>query len=190
MCQQSFVTLEYIIEQLIFRQVVCNTDLLFIDVNTGNPGSVHDSRVFRNSDLKARLESPDGLPPDYHLLGDSAYPLKDYLMVPFRDNGHLTRLQTNFNTLHSKTRVEVERAIGLLKGKFRRLKDFDSYYYDLLPYFIIVCCVFHNFIILNSGIHEDDIQVVEGEENENVLARENGRRSAEDKRNRLAHSLM
>ncbi|XP_070185020.1 uncharacterized protein [Littorina saxatilis] len=62
-------------------QVVCDKDLLFLDVFTG-----YDSRVFRNSDL---VGVASNLPPEFHVIGDSAYPLCDYLLVPFRDNGHL-----------------------------------------------------------------------------------------------------
>ena len=74
-------------------QVVCDSNLKFLDVYTGNVESVHDSRVFRNSDINSLLESnEEGLPAKYHILGDSAYPLKDYLLVPLRDNGHLNCL--------------------------------------------------------------------------------------------------
>jgi len=41
-----------------------------VDVYAGWPGSVHDARVWRNSPLSRILPS---LPPDLHLLGDSAY---------------------------------------------------------------------------------------------------------------------
>ncbi|XP_070183209.1 uncharacterized protein [Littorina saxatilis] len=56
-------------------QVVCDKDLLFLDVFMGYTGSVHDSRVFPNSDLHGVLESDASkLPPEYHMIGDSAYP--------------------------------------------------------------------------------------------------------------------
>ncbi len=59
---------------------------------------------------------------DYHLLGDSAYPLSTSLIARYRDNGHLSQRQKKLNTLHSSTRVVIERAFGLLKGKWSRLK--------------------------------------------------------------------
>ena len=139
-------------------QAVCDKQLLFIDVYTGWPGSVHDSRVFFNSPLRMKLENGI-LPVQYHLLGDSAYQLKNYLMVPFRDNGHLTALQRNFNTKHSSTRIEIERAFGLLKGKFRRLKELEMTKVEDIPIIIFACCVLHNFIILDSGIDEMDIDL-------------------------------
>jgi len=61
------------------------------------------------------------IPQDRHLLGDSAYPLKPWLVTPFRDNGHLTDRQKRFNKIVSSCRQTVERAIGHIKGRFRRL---------------------------------------------------------------------
>ena len=86
-------------------QVVCDKNMQFLDVYTGWPGSVHDSRVFNNSPLKTRLEA---LPPQFHLIGDSVYALNQYLLVPFRDNGHLTTLEKNFIKVHSSTRVKLK----------------------------------------------------------------------------------
>jgi len=56
--------------------------MFFTDVSVGWPGSVHDARIFHLSNLGKQLER-DGLQP-YHL-GDSARPLKTFLVVPFRD---------------------------------------------------------------------------------------------------------
>lgn len=44
-----------------------------------------------------------------------------WLITPYRDNGHLTAQQRRFNTVLSWLRQKVERAIGLLKGRWRRL---------------------------------------------------------------------
>jgi len=158
-------------------------------VDTGNVGSVHDSRVFRTSSLQQVLESVDGrLPAQYHLLGDSAYPLRDYLLVPFRDNGHLSRTEVKFNVAHSKTRCDVERAIGLLKGKFRRLKDLDMTATDYIPHVIFACCVLHNFIILENGVDEDDI-VMSDSDSDDDNVEDRARQSAVDKRMEIAFSL-
>ena len=47
-----------------------------LDINVGWPGSVHDARVFRNSNLATQLSSGDLIIPQQgHLVGDSAYPL-------------------------------------------------------------------------------------------------------------------
>lgn len=53
----------------------------------GYPGSVHDARVFAESSVIGILED---LPNGFYLLGNSAYPCSKYLLVPYRDNDHLT----------------------------------------------------------------------------------------------------
>lgn len=39
-------------------------------------------------------------------------------MVPYKNNGHLTKVQVNFNERLCSACVMVERAIDLLKGRF------------------------------------------------------------------------
>ncbi|XP_067656434.1 putative nuclease HARBI1 [Haliotis asinina] len=100
-------------------QVVCDAKLQFTDTYVGWPGSVHDCRIFKNSPLRHKLEQ-GYLPPDFHLIGDSGYSLAPYIMVPFKDKGHLSLAEKKFNKCHASTRVDVERA-RLLKRRFRRL---------------------------------------------------------------------
>jgi len=62
------------------------------------------------------LNVAEKFPANSHILGDAAYELHQHLLTPFRDNGHLTERQRNYNYRHSTARVAVERCIGLLKG--------------------------------------------------------------------------
>ncbi|KAJ8950066.1 hypothetical protein NQ314_008072 [Rhamnusium bicolor] len=61
------------------------------DVDVRWPGSVHDDRVFRTSEIypfgSALCE------PDYYILGDAAYPCKNCVMTPYTNNSHLTQTQ-------------------------------------------------------------------------------------------------
>ncbi|KAF4648120.1 hypothetical protein FOL47_003697, partial [Perkinsus chesapeaki] len=62
--------------------VVCSHSLEICSLSSRWGGSVHDSRVFRNSSLGRRLESgwrPDGL--NLVLLGDSAYGSSAYFLT-------------------------------------------------------------------------------------------------------------
>lgn len=52
--------------------------MLFRDNLTGWPGSVHDSRVLRNSSLHATAAVK--FLGDTHFLGDGGYPLKRYVL--------------------------------------------------------------------------------------------------------------
>ena len=51
------------------------------------------------------------------LIGDSAYPLKTFLMKPFAFNTALTNQQKVFNYNLSKARIVVENAFGRLKAR-------------------------------------------------------------------------
>lgn len=92
-------------------QLVCDSHGLFTHCYAGEVGSVHDARVFRNSPVVRFLEMPDiYFPNDSHIIGDAAYAIHPHLLVPFRDNGHLSNRQRNFNYCLSSTRMAIERA--------------------------------------------------------------------------------
>lgn len=67
-------------------------------------------------------------------------------MVPFpyRDNGHLTRAQRQFNYKLSSCRVVVENAFGCLKQRFRQLYHFKLRDIVRMVQMIHACCVLHN----------------------------------------------
>ena len=127
----------------------------FLDIFAGWPGSVHDARVYRNSPVNEYF-SNGHLADNLHIVGDSAYPLSMNMMVPYRDNGHLTDIQKKYNKHHSTSRIAIERAFGLLKNKFRRLKYLDVRSLNSIPLIISATCVLHNFILIN----EKDLQFV------------------------------
>lgn len=126
-------------------QAVCDHRMFFTDCFVGYPGSTHDARVLENSDLCDRvLESVDTMfPNSTYLLGDSAYPLSPWLMTPYKDTGHLSARQRNYNFLHSSTRMVIERAFALLKGRFRRLKYVDLDRLEDLPDIVLVACTIY-----------------------------------------------
>ena len=74
-------------------QAVADDSLMFLDVSTGYPGSIHDARVMRNSSLFRKANRGDILSHPTKLvgqnivrpliLGDGAYPLCDWLVKPF-----------------------------------------------------------------------------------------------------------
>ena len=72
-------------------QGVCDSNLKFMDISCGWPGSMHDSRIFEMSSLSRVIEEKLR-DTNYHLLGDSAYRLGIRLITPYRDNGHLTQV--------------------------------------------------------------------------------------------------
>lgn len=118
------------------------------------PGCVHDMRVFLYSGVQQYC-TPEYFPEDSHLLGDAAYSIQKNVMVPFNDNGHLTRKQKEFNHYLSSARITVEKTIALLKGRWRYLLDkLPMTRTDLIPYYVVSCCVLHNICLLNSDTIE------------------------------------
>ena len=79
----------------IIVQGICDSEMHFLDVFCGWPGTVHDSRVLKNSPIYSKIEnnSDEMFPSNTHLLGDSAYGLSNWLMTPFKDVGNLSRNQ-------------------------------------------------------------------------------------------------
>jgi len=83
-------------------------------------------------------------------------------MVPFHDDGHLTREQKRFNHRLSSARIIVEKSIGLLKGRWRYLLDkLPMTRTNLIPYYIIVCCILHNICLLRHDRIEIPVIVPE-----------------------------
>jgi hypothetical protein len=87
-------------------QAVADSFGLFMDVFIGFPGSVHDTRVLKNSPLYRNINNYPPL--NYYLLGDSGYPCRlapIAIMTPFKSPN---RQQKQFNTCLSRARIVVE----------------------------------------------------------------------------------
>ena len=135
----------------------------FLDINVGWPGSVHDARVFANSELYSKAERKtlfppkvreiNGVPVPLVILGDPAYPLLQWVMKPYTDNGRLSRQQSTFNYRLSRARVVTENAFGRLKGRWRCLMKRNDTDLDQIPTLITACVILHNI----CEIHEDHV---------------------------------
>lgn len=138
-----------LIFSLFFFQIVVDYNLLITSAYTGWPGCTHDARVLRNSSLFDDAESGGIISPNKVIAADSTYPLRNCLISPFRDNGNLSAEQRRFNRVFSSCRVTVERAIGHLKGRFRRLKEITVHSLNMIALTIISGCILHNLCILS-----------------------------------------
>jgi hypothetical protein len=83
---------------------VCGSRNFFL-CKRSMPGSVHDARVFRNSSLYRRMERQN-IFPNAIILGDSPYPLKEWLMTPLHHNSNNINEQT-YNRHHKGTRQVI-----------------------------------------------------------------------------------
>ncbi|XP_058816678.1 putative nuclease HARBI1 [Topomyia yanbarensis] len=183
-------------------QAVCNAKREFIDVDVGYSSRMHDARIFENSFISEKLPRICGQ--QFHILGDAAYPLREFLLVPFKDYGNLSNVQRNYNLKFSQTRVTIENVFGLLKTRFKQLMRLDFHSVERMALFVLACCVLHN---LCAGDHmatsESSNQSTEnipeeGEIGERIIPERSRRmdnraaalrRLGEIKRNEIANSL-
>nr|CAH7737563.1 unnamed protein product [Callosobruchus chinensis] len=93
-------------------QATCNAEEWFTSVDASWPGSVHDSRIWSNSELcniaKREFQRSNAL-----LVGDKGYGIAPWLMVPFRNPN--TIAEHVYNNLFTKERVIIERCFVQLK---------------------------------------------------------------------------
>ena len=134
-----------------------------------------------NIPIIAELEK---LNADMHVFGDSAYPLSLSLLAPFRDTGNVKEKEKKFNLLHSSARCVIERAFGLLKGKFRRLKSLNMSLEHKTPEVIMSCIRLHNFNVAFENEEIDVLQHFNSNQIENLQLR-----TGAEKRHALTCSL-
>ncbi|KAH8027318.1 hypothetical protein HPB51_004630 [Rhipicephalus microplus] len=103
-------------------QGVCDNKKRFLDASTGYPSKIHDARIFRRSRISSVL--PQLCSSKYHIVGDAAYPFREYLMTPIRDYGNLDSIKKTFNARLSGTRtarVLQQRTLGCTTFLLTRL---------------------------------------------------------------------
>ncbi|CAI6372569.1 unnamed protein product [Macrosiphum euphorbiae] len=153
-------------------QAICDYKKRFIDVFTGAPGKIHDARVFALSDISKELPSMCGT--KYHIIGDGAYSIREWLLVPYKNYGNFTESQIIFNKTFCATRVLIENT------------------FDKITKFIISCCVLHNMCInMNDEIELDnEIGPSTDPENDFIDSDFNQRKNGESKRDAIKNSLQ
>ena len=135
-------------------QGLVDANYCFLDVCVGWPGSVHDARVFANSVLYNEIEHNyiltnstmivSGVHIPIYMIGDSAYPLKTWVMKPFAHNTDLNEQQRNYNYRVCRARIVSEIAFGRLKARWRRLLKRNDMSIENIPNVITAACVLHN----------------------------------------------
>lgn len=90
-------------------QTVSDPNLRIENIVARWPGSAHDSTIFQNCNLRQRFER--GHFKDFLLVGESGYPVTNYLLTPLRNPR--SRAEDIYNESQITTRNAVERSYGV-----------------------------------------------------------------------------
>lgn len=167
-------------------QATCNAQEYFTSIDAQWPGSVHDSRILKRSEVYRLMNRQQR---GAILLGDSGYGLTPWLMVPYRDPQ--TPEEVAFNTLQKQERAVIERCFGQLKQRFPVLQYMIRVKLHKVSSVIISCVVLHNIakhlrddLPLNE-INEIDDGAIDNDDdnNDNDNIRRLGHRRREEIKN-------
>ena len=144
---QSFFCGRYKCFGLAF-QVIVDADCKFMWSYGNAPGSVHDSTAFKMSSLHAELQAGK-MNNAFHLAGDGAYTDEEFLLTPWPEprNGKLAADKEAFNWGHSTHRQNVERAFGMLVGRWLVLEGTMRVPYSRIPSVVQACMKLQNVCI-------------------------------------------
>lgn len=133
-------------------QVICDGRGLFTNVYVNWPGSSHDAFILRQSSVWEHMERS---PFHGYILGDSAYPLRKWLMTPL--SNPISHSEREFNKSLKRTRVLIENTIGRWKKRFHLLHCENRRRIDNVVEDVRACAVLHNIAILSkqNDIEED-----------------------------------
>ncbi|XP_020079660.1 uncharacterized protein LOC109713860 isoform X2 [Ananas comosus] len=138
----------------------CSFDHQFLFVCTGWEGSAADMRVLRWCCESGGFTVPGG---KFYLV-DSGYANTDRFLAPYRgERYHLSQFDVNaqarrhrgprdlYNHRHAQLRNVVEKAFGILKRRFKVLRQATPFPYKVQCRIALACCVIHNFIKRHQG---------------------------------------
>lgn len=148
-------------------QATCNALEQFTSISAEWPGSVHDGRVWRNSHARDIVSQYDGA---VCLLGDSGYGLSPWLITPFKPPR--THQERQFNLIHARERVVIERCFGQLKRRFPILGNCVRVALNNIPQVVVSCAVLHNIAKnLKDDFEYGDLDSVPNEDDQPGVVR-------------------
>ena len=157
-------------------QAIVDSELLFRHVAVGFPGCIHDSPVLQLSGLldmannRQILTAPtrniNGVDVRPMFVGDSAYPLSNWLIKPFPDRGGLSGHERAFNKKLGAMRSVVERTFGLLQNRWRITLKKNEQDLANVPQTVTAACILHNFCPLRGDNIDGDGDDGNGDRND------------------------
>ena len=99
----------------------------------------------------------------FHIIRDSAYPLSNYLMVPFKKRNNLTDQEKKFNTHLASKRSVIACAFGLLGIRFPRLTHLRCCNNEKRIVLVVAACVLHNWCLMEEDEDEEMFELLDGD---------------------------
>lgn len=172
--------------------ILCDFKMNILFSYVGFEGSAHDAFVYERSGL---INVFNRLPEHYYILADAVYGIKSKILTPFRGTRyHLQEYSSInspnnakelFNLRHSVKRNVIERVIGILKRRWKILKDGnESLDKEFINASITACMFLHNFLLIVNDLDCND-SLLDEEENDEQLNFTN----SEDSRNNEAAKI-
>ncbi|MCO5563285.1 hypothetical protein L7F22_016923 [Adiantum nelumboides] len=155
----------------VLLQVVCDAQKRIWDVCVLAPSGTNDAAHWKASSIYRRFKDQQILQEPIlqlhgvcilpYLLADSGYGACGHLIIPFREGHPLdTGDWKGFNRHLSNGRVQVKHVFGMLKNRWRILRDINI---DLerVPKYIVACCVLHNILAesMEGELQENDFDL-------------------------------
>jgi hypothetical protein len=154
--------------------ITCDDVARVRDVVVGWPGSVHDNRVWSNTDI--HKDPQRFLAQNQYLLGDSAFQASAIMIPAFKKppKGELDGNKTYFNKQLARPRVKTEHSIGLIKARFQYFKSIrvvlkTKVNMRKITRLFMCACIIHNLLIAEPIPAEWENEI-------KTLIRENRRR--------------
>ncbi|KAK8651419.1 hypothetical protein V6N13_141020 [Hibiscus sabdariffa] len=159
---------------------------IFRDVCIGWPGSMPDDQVLEKSALLQRANK-GGLK-DVWIVGNSGYPLKDWLLVPYTHH-NLTWAQHGFNEKIGEVQNLAKEAFARLKRRWACLQKRTEIKLQELPMVLGACCVLHNICEMTNEEMDPELQFELFDDE--MIPGNNSRSSyAVLARDKIAHNLL
>ena len=110
------------------------------------PGSVGDARILAN----CGLASGSFLPGGHYLIGDAGFPLKPWLLTPYRESPNMHPDSRLYNEKLSSSRMVVEQSFGELKSRWRVLLHGIHAIPERAAEMALSCVILHNICRMND----------------------------------------
>ncbi|XP_020782813.1 putative nuclease HARBI1 [Boleophthalmus pectinirostris] len=133
-------------------QIICDASCKITQVYANFPATTPDATILEKSEIPSMFEKEPA--PEGWLLGDTAYPLKTWLIPPF--GRPKTKPELLFNIWHLEAFSAMDKTVGMLKKRFRCLDKPSGIQYSpqKVGMFFVASCVLHN-MALRHGCLED-----------------------------------